>query len=155
MATQTTTRTRKAPKAATPALDENGNEIVPTLGSSYPRNAAEKVSDPGERAKVAARKTAEIRALNKAREEAKLAPKAKAAAAKAATPKAPKAPAICHCGCNEETKGGLFRMGHDARLKGILIKGTADPRYAKVPASVFTASFLATFNGGKHLEHAR
>lgn len=31
-------------------------------------------------------------------------------------------PRICVCGCGEPTKGGEFRMGHDARHKSALIK---------------------------------
>jgi hypothetical protein len=31
-------------------------------------------------------------------------------------------PRVCACGCKEETRGGEFRMGHDARHKSNLIK---------------------------------
>lgn len=31
-------------------------------------------------------------------------------------------PRVCACGCGEETRGGEFRMGHDARHKSNLIK---------------------------------
>jgi hypothetical protein len=31
-------------------------------------------------------------------------------------------PRLCACGCKEETRGGEFRMGHDARHKSNLIK---------------------------------
>ena len=31
-------------------------------------------------------------------------------------------PARCQCGCGEQTLGGKFRPGHDARLKGRLLR---------------------------------
>lgn len=38
------------------------------------------------------------------------------------TPKAPPTPQRCHCGCAGMTKGGKFVAGHDARLKGMLVR---------------------------------
>jgi hypothetical protein len=38
------------------------------------------------------------------------------------TRKEPPTPKRCHCGCEGMTKGGIFVAGHDARLKGWLIK---------------------------------
>lgn len=35
------------------------------------------------------------------------------------TPK--RQPRTCECGCSEQTKGGRFKPGHDARLKGQLL----------------------------------
>jgi hypothetical protein len=39
---------------------------------------------------------------------------------------------ICLCGCGSRTKGGVFRPGHDARLRGKLlrkeIRGTSAQR---------------------------
>jgi hypothetical protein len=39
---------------------------------------------------------------------------------------------VCLCGCGDRTKGGTFLPGHDARLRGKLIRkeirGTAAPR---------------------------
>jgi hypothetical protein len=29
---------------------------------------------------------------------------------------------VCYCGCGEETKGGKFRPGHDAKLLSALIE---------------------------------
>jgi hypothetical protein len=37
-------------------------------------------------------------------------------------PKAPIVPQQCHCGCGAMTKGGRFQAGHDAKLKGWLVK---------------------------------
>lgn len=38
------------------------------------------------------------------------------------TPKVPPEPQRCHCGCAGMTKGGRFVAGHDARLKGMLVR---------------------------------
>lgn len=40
----------------------------------------------------------------------------------ARTPKAPPKPQRCHCGCAGMTKGGKFVAGHDAKLKGMLVR---------------------------------
>lgn len=37
--------------------------------------------------------------------------------------KAPKDAPLCSCGCNQKTRGGTFRMGHDQRLRGFLSRG--------------------------------
>lgn len=42
-----------------------------------------------------------------------------------------KEPQVCLCGCGEQTKGGRFIPGHDARLKGQIVKQW---REAKTPA---------------------
>lgn len=45
----------------------------------------------------------------------------------AKAPKAPKAAKImplCGCGCGKPTKGGKFRMGHDARLASLIMKAS-------------------------------
>jgi hypothetical protein len=34
----------------------------------------------------------------------------------------------CLCGCKETTGGGRFRMGHDQRLKGILLRAHRSPK---------------------------
>lgn len=44
------------------------------------------------------------------------------AARPARTPKAAPTPQRCHCGCAGMTKGGKFVAGHDARLKGMLVR---------------------------------
>lgn len=50
-------------------------------------------------------------------------PKPAAAAAKKDTAAKPKrSPQACGCQCGSETKGGRFLPGHDARLKGVLLK---------------------------------
>lgn len=53
---------------------------------------------------------------------------AKKAVAKAATkPKAE--PRDCGCGCDEQTGGGLFRPGHDARLVSTKVKEVGEGRF--------------------------
>lgn len=50
-----------------------------------------------------------------------LAPSAVSGKKRRAAPK--RAPRLCLCGCGGMTKGGLFLMGHDAKMKSKLIKG--------------------------------
>lgn len=46
-------------------------------------------------------------------------------------------PRPCACGCGEATGGGWFRPGHDARLKGLLLRvERGEPKEKLLPAVV-------------------
>jgi hypothetical protein len=68
---------------------------------------------------------------------------------------------ICACGCDEATKGGEFRPGHDAKLRGQFLKRIDDGEERAIeefiterPNLVFPygyteASLRARLGGGK------
>lgn len=58
---------------------------------------------------------------------------------------------ICNCGCNNPTKGGMFCMGHDARLKALL---NAVIREEK-PKSAIPAIARANFQDMKFVQAKR
>lgn len=73
-------------------------------------------------AKVAARKASE-RAIRREQEAAQAQAEGRPVVVRAPRVKreAP-TPQCCHCGCGGMTKGGKFVAGHDAKLKGILVR---------------------------------
>lgn len=69
-----------------------------------------------------------------------------------ATPKR-KTPQQCLCGCGSLTGGGRFRPGHDAKLKGALIKQIRDDN-AKASERTMARAKLEELGWGKFAEAA-
>jgi hypothetical protein len=80
-------------------------------------DAAEERQAEAAAARKAARVAQHAAEVAKAKAEGRPAP-----VARVRIPKAPPTPQRCHCGCAGMTKGGKFVAGHDARLKGMLVR---------------------------------
>jgi hypothetical protein len=66
--------------------------------------------------------------------------------AKVKAEKKPKEQKPCLCGCGEKT-GSFFKMGHDARFKGLMLKVE---RGEKTPDEVFTKAVVAAYKWVKN-----